>query len=170
MITLFLKYRVGKLLKSFVRKKIFREYEAIKRITILFEIEDFDKVVDFVDLLEADGKDVTAFSYDTKNHIFSELPANYTIWNKTKMTIWGMPNSVDIKLFKDTEADTLIDLTYHTLPIYNFLFLNSSADFRVGFDNENSALYDLLIERNRAQDFSFFVEQLLFYMKSLRSK
>jgi len=170
MVTQFLKYRVGKLLKSFLRNKTFREYGAIKRISILFEIEDFDKIVDFVDILEADGKEVFAYSFDPKNHIFSDLPTNYSIWNKSKMNIWGFPNSADLKLFKEKDADTLIDLTYHILPIYNYLFLNSTADFRVGFDKENSSLFDLLIERNREQDFSFFAEQLLFYMKSLRSK
>lgn len=170
MVTIFLKYRVGKLLKSFVRKKNFREYDAIKQITILFEIDDFDKVVDFVDLLEADGKIVTAYSFDSKNHIFSDLPENYIIWNKATMNSLGFPNSVAMNLFKEKNSDTLIDLTYHSLPIFNYLFLNSTADFRVGFDNEHPLLYDLLIERNQEQDFSFFAEQLLFYMKSLRSK
>ena len=170
MVKLFLKKRVEKLLKGFERKKTFRKYDDIKRIVLLFEIEDFEKVVDFVDKLKADGKEVSAYSFDQKNRVFPDVPDYFHLWNNSKMTVLGFPYSGDLKLFKENSHDTLIDLTNHSIPLYNYLFLNSDADFRVGSDNENSTLYDLLIERKPEQDFSFFAEQLLFYMKSLRSK
>lgn len=170
MMNFLLKTKIAKLAKEHVRVKTFREYARISQITVLFEIEDFDKVVDFVDILEQDGKKVLAYSFDSKNLLFNDLPENYRIWNKSKMDFWGFPNDVDFKEFKSLKSDTLIDLTGNTLPLYKYLFLNSAATFRVGFEHDDASFYDLLIERNPEHDFSFFAEQLLFYMKSLRSK
>lgn len=170
MINIFITKKIKKLTKELVRVKTFREYEKIHRVTLLFDIEDLTSVETLVQTLNSEGKDVTAYSFDSKNQSIPQLPETFNIWNKSNLDFWGIPKEADFKIFKGREADTLIDLTKKTSPIMRYLFLNSSADFRVGFNHDNALLYDLLIERNEAQEFSFFVNQMLFYMKSLRTK
>lgn len=170
MINIFIKKQIKKLTKELVRDKTFRQYDDIHRVMLLFDPEDLAVVETFVETLVADGKQVTAFSFDTKNTIYPKLRDGFKIWNKKQLDNRGIPKSTELSLFAENSADTLIDLTKSSSPVLRYLFLHSSADFRIGFNRDNSMLYDLLIERSEGQDFSFFVSQMLFYMKSLRTK
>jgi len=170
MMNIFLNNRIKKLSKKHSRYKTFREYKDIRKITLLFDMEHLTEVEAFIHTLTEDGKQVTAHSFVMKKTAHPLLSETFHIWNKENLDFWHIPRSSDIKTFKSSKPDTLIDLTNGKSPILRYLFLNSTAAFRVGFNDENAQLYDLLIERNKEQDFSFFVSQLLFYMKSLRTK
>jgi len=170
MMNFFLNNRIKKLSKKHSRYKTFREYKDIRKITLLFDMENLPVVETFIKTLMDDGKQVIAHSFVMKKTAYPQLSETFHIWNKENLDFWQIPQSADIKAFKASKPDTLIDLTNGKSPVLRYLFLNSSAAFRVGFNDENAQLYDLLIERNKEQDFSFFVNQMLFYMKSLRTK
>jgi len=170
MINLFLNNRIKKLSNKHSRYKTFREYKDIRKITLLFDMENLTEVEAFVKMLLNDGKQVIAHSFVKKKTAYPQLSETFHIWNKENLDFWHIPQSSDIKEFQASKPDTLIDLTNGTSPVLRYLFLNSTAAFRVGFNDENAQLYDLLIERTKEQDFSFFVNQMLFYMKSLRTK
>lgn len=170
MINIFLKYQLKKLSELFVREKIFREYKDIRKVLLLFDIEDLLVVENFVATLNAEGKQVAAYSVDLKKNVYPQLSENFKIWDKQKLDRYGVPKKEDISLFKKETADVLIDLTNSSSLIQKYLFLNASVNYRVGFNRDNAMNYDMLIERNLDHDFSFFADQLLFYMKSLRSK
>jgi len=112
---------------------------------------------------------VRAYSFDKKN-IRHQLTETYHIWTRGSLEFNGAPKKKELLAFAKEPADTLIDLTTKAAPVLQYLFLNVSADFRVGFNRDNAALYDLLIEHTQGQEFSFFLDQMLFYMKSLRTK
>jgi len=170
MINIFLKNQIKKLSKKHSRYKTFREYNDIRKITLLFDMENLPEVEAFVKTLMDDGKQVMAHSFVIKKTAYPQLSENFHIWHKNNLDFWSIPKSSDIKAFKSIKSDTLIDLTNGSSPVLRYLFLSSSAAFRVGFNYENAQLFDLLIERTKTQDFSFFVNQMLFYMKSLRTK
>jgi hypothetical protein len=170
MIKIFLKNKLKKIAREYSGEKTFREYKDIRKIVLLFDMEDLPVVEAFVKTLLSEKKQVSAYSFDSKKTIYPQLPDYFKIWNKNKLDFWGIPHSSDISAFKADVSDTLIDLTKGSSPILQYLSQSSSASFRVGFNLESSKLYDLLIERNQDQDFPFFVDQLLFYMKSLRTK
>ena len=170
MMNIFLKNQIKKLTKNSVRVKMFREYKDIRQVMLLFNMEDLAVVESFVKTLVADGKLVTAYSFELNNNAYPQLPDNFTILNKENLNFFRIPKSAELSVFKGHRSDTLIDLTKKPSLILRFLFLNSPSDFRVGFNRDNAPLYDLLIEQNQEQDFSFFVGQMLFYMKSLRTK
>jgi len=170
MINIFLNNLIKKLTKSHERVKTFREYTDIQHVTILFDMEDLSVVQTFVETLKADGKDVTAFSFASKKSTNMQLPEHFQIWSRNQLDFWGIPKEPDFKKFKGQKSDTLIDLTKNSSSVLRYLLLHSCADFRVGFNHNNAKLYDFLIERNQEQDFSYFVNQMLFYMKSIRTK
>ncbi|MDD4923190.1 MAG: hypothetical protein PHS30_12055 [Bacteroidales bacterium] len=172
MIKIFLQHKIIKLSKVYVRNKRFREYKDIHRVVLFFNMEDMAVVNAFANGLMADGKQVIAYSYDNNADKASlpALPDMYRILTKKQLDFFSFPKKDVISTFSGLSVDTLIDLTVRPSLVLKYLFLNSSADFRVGFNRDNGQLYDLLIERNQEQDFSFFTNQMLFYMKSLRSK
>lgn len=170
MITIFLKQKIKKLTKEYVRVKKFRAYKDIHDVIVLFDIEHLFLAEHFIETLIQDGKRVEAYSFDKKRNKY-QLPESYHIWTKDALTfIDGIPKQQELLVFKKDSADTLIDLTIKSTPVLQYLFLNTSADFRVGFNSDKVALYDLLIEHNQKQELSFFLNQMLFYMKSLRTK
>jgi len=169
-IPFFLKQKIKKLTKEFVRIKKFREYKEIQNILLLFNLENLTEVEDFVHQLTRDGKKVLACSFDSKIKIIPRVPENFIVWNTNQLDIYGIPLQTELKTLTDFSSDTLIDLTTTPTPVLQYLFLNATSDFRVGFNRENAGLYDLLIERNPEHDFSFFVNQMLFYLKSLHTK
>jgi len=172
MITFFLQRKIRKISDSYIRDKKFREYKDIHQVMLFFNMEDLEVVKSFADLLVADGKQVMAYTYDNgvDKSKPSKLPDNYKILTKKDLNFFCFPHDDVVSAFSKYATDTLIDLTVRPSLILKYLFLNSSSDFRVGFNRENGRLYDLLIERNEEEDFAFFVNQMLFYMKSLRTK
>lgn len=173
MITFFLQKKIKQLSKGYVRKKTFREYADIRQVMVLFNREDLEVVKTFADQLMSDGKQVTAYTFDNepdKKVKKPALPDCYRILTKKDLNFFLLPHHEVVTAFKEYQTDTLIDLTVKPSFILKYLFLNSSADFRVGFNQEDGLLFDLLIEREEGQDLAFFVNQMLFYMKSLRTK
>lgn len=170
MIKIFLKHEIKKLTKRYVRFKQFREYNEIHDVIVFFNIENMPDAEIFIKTLIQDGKKVTAYSFDKKNDNALRLPDIYHILTKNALNFGCIPKKNELLAFKRQQADTLIDLTITPSLILKYLFLNSSANYRIGFNRENGALYDLLIEHNQGQAFSFFLNQMLFYMKSLRTK
>jgi len=170
MIKIFLKRKINKLTKDFVRVKKFREYHTIRDVIVFFNIENLSDVVTFIDKLTKDGKNVTAYSFDKSKNSDHQLPEYYHILTKKSLNFDCTPKIEVLAAFTQHQADTLIDLTINPSLILKYLFLNSSADYRIGFNRDKATLYDLLIEYNQEQEFPFFLEQMLFYMKSLRTK
>jgi hypothetical protein len=170
MINIFLKQKIKKLTKKYVRAKKFRAYKDIHDVIVLFDIENLSVAEYFIKTLVQDGKKVKAYSFDKKRNKH-QLPESYHIWTKDAFGFFdGIPKKQELLVFMKDSADTLIDITIKPTPVLQYLFLNTSADFRVGFNSDKAALYDLLIEHDQKREFSFFLDQMLFYMKSLRTK
>jgi len=170
MLNIFIKYQLNKLTKTFAREKSFREYKDIHKVMLLFDIEDLAQVMPLVDSMLAEGKHVTAYSFELKKTLHPQLSENIKILGNEHLDFWGVPKTDVLSAFKKHTADTLMDLTGKSSLVLQYLFLNFRADFSVGFNRGNLPFYDMLIERNEEHDFSFFADQLLFYMKSLHSK
>jgi hypothetical protein len=171
MLTFFLKRKIKRLTKEFVRVRTFCEYKNVHRVVLLFDIENLSDVQAFVKTLEADGKYVHAFSFESmKKKDAQPLPENIHLWNKSHLDIYGIPQKEKTGAFCRCESDTVMDLTIHPHPVLQYLYLLTQADYRVGFNRENARLYDLLIECVPGQDFSFLSGQMHFYMKTLRTK
>lgn len=169
MVNFFLKMKTRKFRKEYKRIKRFRTYGEIGRIHLLFNIEKLDQVIFFVKALENDGKLVKAYSFDRREIDYSYLPYAFHIWNKKHLNVFNLPLKVHLTEFSDFQADTLIDLTVLPSPLKDYLFFFSKADYRVGFNRDFPGLYDFLLELDQDHDFSFFSDQLLFYLKSIRT-
>ena len=168
MFKFYLKYKIKQLSQKHVREKRFRTYDEIHNVQLFFNMEQLVEVVSFVKQLENDGKVVMAYSYDNKGNSVVTLPTTFHIWKKENLSFFCIPKELSLNEFKSFQADTLIDLTTTPSLIMTYLFFCSHADYRVGFRKGFPHLFDLLLEVDDKQDFSFFSEQLLFYLKRIR--
>jgi hypothetical protein len=169
--TYFLRKSIRKNSKSLVRKKCFREYKNIHRVLILFDLENAECVKDFAKSLLFAGKEVFAYSFDaSKRGACPVLPDHFHVWNKSHLTLAGIPHQKSLEDFLSEHPDTIVDLCVNPHPVLQYLSLKTGADYRVGFHLENQSFGDLLIEYNTEQGFVFLTSQLHFYMKSLHTK
>lgn len=167
----FLNNKIRNMAKGFVRTKCFREYEDIRRVLLLFDLEHAEEVVDFAKSLTFAGKEVHGLTFlpDAKTAL-PVVPENFKILNHNDLSFMGFPLSNVMENFKGIHPDTLIDLTVVPHPVLQYLSLTCEASYRVGFQREEKTFDDLLLEYHPEQRFDFLTSQLHFYMKSLRSK
>ncbi len=164
-------------MKAYLRKaqrrhqriKRFRTYREVSRVLVLFNIENLDEAQALVKLLEKDGKQVKAFSLDKRKVDYSFLPHAFSIWDKSDLTAFSVPLKEKLAEVEDFKADTLIDMSIRPLTWQALLHCYTTADYRVGFSCQDSAHFDLLLTTGQDKSLAFFLDQLLFYLKSIRT-
>lgn len=174
MSNMILKAAIRRLKHQFTRKKRFLEYPEIKRVLLFFNREHLDASLSVIQTLEADGKHVFALCFDdVKNRSGKPhdlLPQPIRQWNKSDLNVFSIPRKVRIKEISTFEADSLIDLTLRPSLMHDFLYFHTKAVYRAGFNRRDPGQYDLLLAVDDGHDAAFFFSQLLFYMKSLRTR
>ncbi|MDP4278011.1 MAG: hypothetical protein Q8914_10335 [Bacteroidota bacterium] len=166
MINFFLKAKTQQLRHDFKRPKRLKIYEDIHQVLLFFDFNRINQVISIVDALKKDGKIVHAYTFCKKNTPTPGVPKEIHILTTKALNIIGIPSTEKLAGLQD---DTLIDLTMMASPVTDYLFFHSSADYRIGFHRDFPQLFDLLLEFDQVHDFSFFSNQLLFYMKSIRT-
>lgn len=164
-------------MKAFIRKaqrrhqriKRFRTYREVSRVLVLFNIENLDEAQALVKLLEKDGKHVKAYSLDKRKVDYSFLPHAFTIWDKSDLTAFSVPLKDKLADVEGFKADTLIDMSIKPLPWQALLHFYTAADYRVGFSCQDPSRFDLLLTTGPEKSLAFFLDQLLFYLKSIRT-
>jgi hypothetical protein len=167
----FLNARVKKLKKAFKREKCFKEYPAIQTVLILFTPEDREAVAAYMDVLKADGKTVQAFGFfDGKQKELPVMPEPFLLWSKKNLTFMGLVKPLEWKAIQAFKPDTLMDLRTREDAVTDLVSLSVPAEYRVGFHRSNDSLGDFMLEYQPEQDVRFLIEQLHFYIKTLRTK
>lgn len=139
------------------------------RVLVLFSIEHLDEAIALVKILEKDGKQVRAISLDKHAMDYSFLPYAFRIWNKADLTAFSVPLKDKLAEVDGFKADTLIDMSLKPLPWQSLLYYHTAADYRVGFDCQEPSRFDLLLATGQEKPLAFFLDQLLFYLKSIRT-
>lgn len=151
------------------RVKRFRSYQEVNRVLVLFNIEHLDEAVALVKILEADGKKVKAYSLDKRRIDYSLLTFAFCIWNKSHLSVFSVPLREHLAAVEAFNADTLIDMSLKPAPWQALVHYHTQADYRIGFDCQDPSRFDLILTLGQEQSLAFFLDQLLFYMKSIRT-
>lgn len=165
------------IIKAFIRKarnhhqriKRFRTYQEVERVLVLFNIEHLDEAQALVKILEKDGKRVRAYSLDKRKIDYQFLPHAFHIWNKADLTAFSVPLKDQLEEVAGFNADTLLDMSLNPLPWQQLLHFHTAADYRIGFDCQDPSHFDLLLATGQEKSLAFFLDQLLFYLKSIRT-
>ncbi|NLT02248.1 MAG: hypothetical protein GXY09_00075 [Bacteroidales bacterium] len=169
MSNLIMKVRIRRARRNHRRAKRFRTYREIQRVLVLFNIEHLDEAVALVKILEAEGKKVRAYSLDKRKVDYGFLPHAFHIWNKSHLSAFSVPLQEYLEEVEAYKADTLIDMTIKQAPWHSLVYFHTDADYRIGFNCQDPSRFDLLIGLGQEQPLAFFLDQLLFYLKSIRT-
>jgi hypothetical protein len=165
-----------KLFPYFIKRKI-KAMLAQPRETRSVSINEARKV-----LILAEAADVVAIS----DYITSQSPLK----DKTTICAQGanvpegvekvdakletnsswIPNEALVKRFDTIEADIIIDLSAPNDYVMKYLMVNSGVGLRVGVTVEEWNLYDLSVSMTESTETIEKLKQILFYLKSVRSK
>lgn len=166
-----LKRKIRRIQKEWKRVKCFKEYKQVKRVLVVFDMDNAEAVKDFSKSLQFKGKEVLATSYfPGKMKELPVVPDYFHLWHKGNVGFNGIPNQKELDALLAFKPDTLIDLCLNPNPIMQYISLLVDAEYRVGFHLGDESVGDLMIEYNPEQGFEFLASQLHFYMKTLRTK
>lgn len=170
---IFIQKKIKNLCKnSGKRHHEFRSMDDIRNMLIF--IDDFDQcIVEFgLKQLVKQGKQVQFCIY-TNNEEFESEKEEYIYVNEERdLNKFAFPNEPLCRQIKDISTDILIDLTESTSYPMHYLALIHPATFKVGIKRDNNELYDFSIipPPDREDDLAFIFDQILFYLKTIRSK
>lgn len=172
-----------RLTNYFIRKKIkalaeqsrkrtrrFCALDEARRILVLYNADDKEMVAPFLRTLSELGKQVHACVYIPDNIIAEEPHSYMRIQGKTDLDMWYMPKDPVCKEFNSLQADILIDLTRGDNFVMHYLLLQHPCSFKVGAKNEDTDMYDFSISMTNGDNIQHLSEQILFYLRSIRSK
>lgn len=169
-----LKAAIRRLKRKYARTKCFIDYPDIQRVLLFFNREHLEAVIPVIKTLENEGKQVFALcldDYKVKNEeVPVSIPSFIHLWKKTDMKFTSVPKIERINEIKAFGADTLIDLTLRPSLVHDLLYYHTQATYRVGLSPQDPSRFDLLLAIDDQHDASFFFNQLLFYLKSLRTR
>jgi len=163
------KKRVESALESHKREKIFLNFESIKRVLIIFNIEDWDNVSNVINDLQKNKKEVVAWTIRPKKfHIEeSDYPPIVRIINGAKETTWkhALTENV-VSEFEELKYDTLIDLTIDDNNILNYLLACNTSRFCIGIRESDMNAYDFIMLKKEENDILETYEQMKSYLNS----
>lgn len=141
--------KIDSTFKGYDNERAFLNYNAIKKVLVIFNLDDHEDVSNIVNELRKNGKKVAAWTARPKT---SETVINYfpcmvrVVDPKTDMT-WtqSLAKSV-IEQFKSLEYETLIDLTTSDEPTLDYLLSMNTSRFCIGIrEREEAQPYDLVV-------------------------
>lgn len=157
------------------RQAVYRDYQSVQSVLILFESEVRELNVQakaLVKQLQADGKEVTAWGYIDRKKATSGVLANYRVLGQSDYNLWGLPNENERQDLLAQHYDLLIDLnTHHLLPL-RYLALYADADFKAGLQTEKPWLADFMIsitDEDQLENPAFLFDQIIYYLKTVKS-
>ena len=167
-----LRTAIRRLKRNYVRSKCFLEYDEIQRVLLFFNIEHIDGILPVIQSLKSDGKTVRVYCLedDKVKGERKPLPADVRVWKKADLNRLMVPKKVCIDELAAFQADTLIDLTLRPSLVHDFMYHHTQASYRVGLGRQDPTRFDLLLAVDDQHDAPFFFQQLLFYLKSIRTR
>jgi len=165
---IWVKASLRRLKKAYKRNKQFKAFDAIKRVMIFYDFDKQPVVERLVQSLLKEGKDVKAISWNPQKQQVP-LPAPYTVWNTKRLNLSGFPHKKDLHELIEFKADILIDIRMLPNVQMDYLFFQLPIDYRVGLYAGLADQVDVLLQCDSQHEFSFFIDQLLFYIKTIRT-
>jgi hypothetical protein len=139
---------------------------------VLCDAKNWKSVYPCIETLKSLGKSVDVCVYITKTDVTPIWDyAFILVVAEQDVNLWGFPNKNIRNQLNGLKVDMLLDLTGGEIPAMCYLMLQHAASFKVGakYSTEEN-LYDLsIIMKEGKFDISFFFEQIINYLKAIRS-
>jgi hypothetical protein len=151
------------------KEKIFQNYDSMRDIFIVFNMDDLTEIIIAVEALKRDGKNITAWTTRPKDKTFSvKYPPYIRIIDLGKELSWTQTlekNVVDE--FKNLKYDTFLDLTTADDTILDYLLAANSSRFCIGIRERNFKAHDFIMLKQEGHTIPETCEQLKYYLQRI---
>jgi hypothetical protein len=158
-------------LREIKRNRDFITFDKIQSVCITYEASDFEKAKVLETSLIAEGKECLLFGYnDSKTETF-EIDEGY-VFSRKETNFLCFPNQTVVDEFKKqaSEKDLLIDISDVNHLSSSYLNSLSKSKLKVGIQKKEFDLYDLIIDVPKNFDSKFLSQQIMFYLRKLKSQ
>lgn len=191
--------RTAKHLQQFTRKKKWMDYDKANSIMLLFESDYIEKnrfIRKIIDQLTADGKEVSAWGFLDKKMTNTAILPSFRILDRSTIDWFECPKKPFLRELTENNYDMLIDLTLQDVLPLQYVCLYANASFKAGMSRSMDDIIDfkIIIPEPDLSDFNsenteqesiefkdlnemlfhtdqqFLYEQIIHYLKSIRSK
>ena len=167
----FIKKRVQALQKKAVnRKRKSCSWEEAKHIWVLYEAEEQEQILSFLEQLGKQKKKVHTCVFVAEKNL-PEFPDSVRVIHAlTDLNLFNIPSKEVLKSFIEQKADILIDLTRTQNHPMKYLMLQHPCSNKVGIKDSEVDLYDLSISVASRDDLKQMCKHILFYLQAIRSE
>lgn len=145
-------------------------FDQVRSILVLYEARDSEQVKAGLEQLRKARKQVKTCVFLNKGLKPESMDGDFIIREQGDVDVWGMPVKELVRQFDSLDADLLINLGGQDCHLLHYLSLNHPCTFKAGIDYADQDWYELTLSGMGQGDLSFFFDQILFYLRSIRAK
>ena len=158
--------------KQPARQAVFPHFDDVRSVLVLYESDLSEKntlVKALRDELILENKDVVLWGYCNKKEITSLILPQSRILGRPDINLLGAPKRDVIEDLQKRPYDLLIDLTQQPCLPLRYVAMYARADFKASLNN-NSGLYDFMIDMEPQQTPEELFRQIVKYLKMINAK
>ena len=150
------------------------DWAKVKTVLLFFDSDSAQQnlpIRQLVKELRAEGKRVTAWGYINQKEIVPTTLPDFFVFGKGQVDFWEKPQQFEVlNHFIDKHYDILLDITANDSLPMRYLSMLAPADFRAGRQTDSKPYRnDLMITLPEDKDQVFLFDQLLHYLKQIKS-
>lgn len=173
MLDYFLQRSIKSELNNNNRKHTFLNFEGIKNVLVLFDIQDWDTVAPIIEDLRQHGKYVMPWTIKPKQMqgqiLPANLPPNVRVIDTHKDLDWKrLIHPAILTEFDNLTYDTFLDLSLEPNDYSKLLLVRNKSNFCLGFTKREEKLYDFTILKEDNQSLFEAYEQLKIYLAHIK--
>lgn len=157
--------------KKFRREKQFLNWDDVKTVTVLLTYEGRPNNAEMDQIMQILSDKVVSFwCFVSSKEYLRQDSEKVTYLNPKSLTLFSIPNKIIKGRFVADQSDVMIDLTLEENFPLKYLAGISRAHCRCGKKKENYSLYDLEISPTEKLSRVDLLEQILYYLKTIKTK
>jgi len=138
-----LRRKIKKIIAHSERERVYHNLTEINSVLVLFDTENFEDAIYFIQELKMMGKKVKAFAFKTKRDSHNYSKISYTI-----VTEKDIKNDSLVKItsgLTDEKFDLVIDLSLKENLLLLYLLVLANSPLKIGFYKHLLAVHDIVI-------------------------
>ncbi|MBO7635437.1 MAG: hypothetical protein IK017_11465 [Paludibacteraceae bacterium] len=157
--------------KKFRREKQFLNWDDVKTVTVLLAYEGRPNNAEMDQIMQTlSDKVVSIWCFVSSKEYLRQDSEKVTYLNPKSLTLFSIPNKIIKGRYIADKSDVMIDLTLKENFPLKYLAGISKSRCRCGKKKENYSLYDLEISPTETLSRVDLLEQILYYLKTIKTK
>lgn len=169
------KKKLDKESKQVKRKKALTNFTNTKSFAIVFNCIDENTYMltrKFARELKDLGKSIKVFAFidDKKTPEYWLPKENYDFITRKDINLYNIPKGDSFEKFIHQEFDVLISLQIEPCFPIDYVVKMSRAKLKVGYSEDNAAIYDFMINTKNKSNLKEYIEQVMHYLNLINSQ